>query len=201
MIRSVSHPASFDRSREAILAALAEHLVTRPEASLGQLAQLIGVGRTTLHRLFPTRQALLQAVALDALNHLTEVYKAGLAEAFTKESPPEVFQNMLERFVALLVPLGPRLTFLLRLRELDHDALLTAKSAELDGMLEAALERAQGLGLLHTPLGVTWLMTTLYALIYVAWEQVAAGRLAALDAPRLVVETWLRGVGTGFTST
>jgi hypothetical protein len=41
-----------------------------------------------------------------------------------------------------------------------------------------------------------WWTAAVYALIYIAWEGIERGALAALDAPRLAMETFLGGVGS-----
>lgn len=192
---AAARPPVLSRSRGTVVEAVTQVLVERPGASLGEVAQRVGVGRTTLHRLFPTREALLRAVALDALEQLGGVYAAaGLPLAFTPAVSTETSWASLERLVALLVPLGPRLTFLLRTRELDGDAAVAAQATALDRTLETALERARHAGLLAPHLPAAWLVASLYALVYVAWEQVEEGRLASLDAPRRVMDTWLGGV-------
>ncbi|WP_221089898.1 TetR/AcrR family transcriptional regulator [Deinococcus aquaedulcis] len=179
-----------------LLEVLTQALVERPHASLGELAALAGVGRTTLHRLYPTREAVLRAVALDALAHLREVdEEVGLAAAFAPGTPPAASWQTLERWIERLVPLGPRLQFLVRASELDGDAELTRASAALDATLLGALERAQAQGFLSPRPPAAWLMASLHALIYVCWEQVAAGTVAPRDAAGLVFRTWLGGVG------
>ncbi|PTA69863.1 TetR family transcriptional regulator [Deinococcus arcticus] len=180
-----------------MLDVLTEALVERPQASLGELAALAGVGRTTLHRLYPTREAVLRAVALDALARLREVdEEVELAAAFAPDTSPDDSWQTLERWIERLVPLGPRLRFLLRASELDGDAELTRASAALDATLLSALERAQAQGLLSPRPPAAWLMASLHALIYVCWEQVAAGTVAPRDAAGLVFRTWLGGVGS-----
>ena len=49
--------------------------------------------------------------------------------------------------------------------------------------------------MLFRSLSPPWLMASLHALIYAAWEQVDAGALARRDAAELVFRTWLGGVG------
>ncbi len=82
----------------------------------------------------------------------------------------------MRRLVEALLPLGPSLRFLLRATALDDAA-------------------AQTLGDVDPALPAWWVVETLLAGLYVGWEQIAAGRLAPVDTPDLVVRTWLRGVG------
>ncbi len=63
--------ADGQRNRERLLAAAVE-LVARDgaQASLEEIARLAGVGSATLHRHFPSRHALLEAVFRDGVAHL-----------------------------------------------------------------------------------------------------------------------------------
>ena len=195
MATSPRRKPAIDRSRDAVLASVTAILVDRPDASLAEIAQLVGIGRTTLHRLFPTRAAVLHAVARDAIDHLSGVYaQAGIPEAFLAHATESDSLEAFRRLVELVVPLGPRLTFLLRARELEVDTAVNEELTALDAILESAVERGQGAGFLSSRAPASWLAEALYALIYVAWEQIEDGTLAGLAAPGLVLDTWLSGV-------
>lgn len=192
MVHSTSRPA-LDRSRPAVLEAATRLLVESPELSLAELAARIGIGRTTLHRMFPTREAVLVAVAHDAIDHLTHVYaQAGLDPDGPDGPAPDPLEP-LRQLVEMLVPLGPRLMFLLRATELHNDVDIERRIVELDEPLIRAIEHAQRRDALAPDLPVWWITESLYAVVYVAWEQVERGRLAVRDAPPLVLRTWLRG--------
>ncbi len=169
-----------------MLDAATRFLVEIPDISLGELAARIGIGRTTLHRHFPTRGALLAAVAHDALDHLSTMY----AEAGLDGDDPLA---AVERLVEQLVPLGPRLMFLLRAPEIANDADFTRRSAQLDAPIRAALARAQRNGDLDPDLNPAWMVECLFAVTYVAWEQIQNGNLAPRDAAPLVIRTWRNG--------
>ncbi|MEU7176119.1 TetR/AcrR family transcriptional regulator [Micromonospora tulbaghiae] len=179
------------RSRQAILTAVAQVLVEAPHSSLGEIAEALGISRTTLHRMFATRRDLVAAVALDAIEDLARVY----AEiGFGDEAPggEDVFAA-LRQLVERMVPLGPKLRFLLSARELHGDETLDRRIDALDAPVLAAIDRARNAGLLRKQLPGWWAMEMLFATVFVAWEQIEAGRLAPLDAPELVLDTWLSG--------
>lgn len=176
-----------------MVAAAARVLAQHPSASLGDIAAVIGIGRTTLHRMFPTRRDLLVAVAHDAIDHLAVIYrKAGLGSEFA--DGPEVL-GALERVVKEMIPLGASLLFLLRSSELADDGTLDARITALDRPLHGAIAAGQRLDAISADLPAWWAFDMLMASVYVAWEQIEAGRLAPLDAPALVMRTWVRGVG------
>lgn len=161
-------------------------LVSVPTASLADVAAAAGVSRTTLHARYPTRQALLVALAHDAMDKLTAAYDA----ARLGEGP---VRPALLRAVEALVPLGPRAEFLLRERSLDDDAEMVARYAGLDAPLLALVQRGQRGGDLRTDLPAWWLVASLVAAVYGAWEAIADGRLAPRDAPGLVLTSVLDG--------
>jgi AcrR family transcriptional regulator len=72
------------RNYERLLKVAAEAFAERGEgASLDDIAKRAGVGSGTLYRHFPTRQALLEAVYVDAIEAL-----AGRADELAQKLPP-----------------------------------------------------------------------------------------------------------------
>jgi AcrR family transcriptional regulator len=193
-----------DRSRESVLRACLTLLVRTPELSLGDLASAIGIGRTTLHRMFAGRGDLITALAHQALDDLESTYRAAgfgspevVADSAAEPASPAVpaadVLGQVYRLVGRLIPLGPSLMFLIRARELDRDTDLTERIRRLDRPLHEALAAAGRDGVLDPHLPPWWVAETLFATVWIAWEQVAEGRLAARDAQALVIRTWLGG--------
>lgn len=172
---------------DALLTAATAVLLRQPTATLADVAAAVGVSRTTLHSRFPTRQALLVALAQAAMDLVEKAYAdARLDDADVPAS--------LARLVELLVPLGPRTEFLLRERSLDAEPELVARYTALDAPLEEFVTRAQRSGQLRADLPAWWLAGALFGGVYTAWEAIADGRLAPRDAPALVLTTVLDGV-------
>ena len=197
-----------DRSREAVLRAATQLLIENPGASLAELAASIGIGRTTLHRHFRDRAELVAAIAGQALDDLEQLYAdcglvlgAELATAratatATATATTTAGQQALKALLAAaerLIPLGPSLMFLLRDPDIAGHHELTARAERLDRPLHAAAATAAAAGLLDPSVPSWWAIETLYATVWVAWEQIEAGRLANRDAPALVHRTWLTG--------
>lgn len=180
-------------SPPTLLETATEVLVADPSASLADVARAAGIGRTTLHKLYPTRHALLVALARDALDVLERTYAdAGLGgpDPATDADPAAA----LRRLVVALVPLGPRVEYLMRERSLDVEPDLTARVEALDEPVRALVRRAQAAGRLRAGVPDEWVVASLNALVYAAWELVALGRLAPVAAPDLVLGTLLDGV-------
>lgn len=174
----------------SLLQVATEVLVADPGASLADVARAAGIGRTTLHKLYPTRHDLLVALARDGLDVLESVYAAaGLDVDGTQ------VVAALDRLVTALVPLGPRLEYLLRERSLDAEPDLVQRLAILDEQVRALVRRGQAAGGLTRELGDDWIVASMNALVYSAWEQVALGRLAPVSAAPAVMRTLVGGLG------
>ncbi|MDN5765656.1 MAG: TetR/AcrR family transcriptional regulator [Humibacillus sp.] len=185
---SAADCGSVDAHRHTdLLDAAVSYLVAHPRASLGQIAAAAGMGRTSLFKRFPTRDALEHAVAVRALT----VCHA----AITGARDDTASDGGLRSLVAALVPIGPQLNFIWRTPALDVDAEVVRQYRAMDAALYAALERARGAGALRDDRPGWWLSQTLYALVYVAWESVRDGTLARRDAPDLVLDTLVGGLG------
>lgn len=164
----------------------------RPGAALGEVARAAGIGRTTLHKQYPTRDDLLLAVAHRALDQLHAAVDGATPPPGT--SDPATITAALERLVTDFVPLGPELVFLLRQPSLDDAAELWARFDALQAPIIDLVHQGQRIGLLRGDFPDPWFVSTMYAQTYVAWEGVAAGWLAPLDAPGLVQRTLLEGI-------
>jgi AcrR family transcriptional regulator len=86
------------RTPAAILETAAHLLAERRGASMNDIAAASGVGRATLYRYFPTREALLNALADGALEELAvRIAAAGLDQV----SVPEALQRLLRAVLAV----------------------------------------------------------------------------------------------------
>lgn len=72
------------RTRRAILDAAMQILSRKPGASIHEIADAAGVGRSTVHRYFEDRAALIEALAL----HVYTLSDAGIARADLTSGPP-----------------------------------------------------------------------------------------------------------------
>lgn len=176
-----------DRTRHRVLDAAARLLAKDPGASLAEIAAAAGVGRTTVHRHYPTRELLLQALAFDALDAIAE----GIGEVRLDAEPPE---EALRQLTIALLPLGPRVAWLANERSLTADRAVMADFERVAGPLRQLVERQQALGRFAAHLPAQWVVQVYVAVLSAAWEAVDLGELAPRAAPGLVVETVLRGV-------
>ena len=74
-----------DRTRASILDAAARVLGRRPDAAMADIADQAGIGRATLYRHFPTREALLHGLADTGTRELAD----GIAAANLDDLPAD----------------------------------------------------------------------------------------------------------------
>jgi AcrR family transcriptional regulator len=188
-VHSVAAPRR--TGRPSLLDIAAEVLVADPAASLAEVAEAAGIGRTTLHKHYATRDDLLGAVGHRAI----DLWEEAVAGAGGGEDP----DGGLRRLVTAMIPIGPQLAFLWRTPAFDHLEELGERWLAVESRCVAVLKRAQDLGSLGAAVPDWWLTQTLYSIVYVAAESVRAGQLAPLDAPGLALGTFLHGLGAGLS--
>lgn len=174
------------RARPPLLDVAAEVLVADPAASLAEVAEAAGIGRTTLHKHYATRDDLLRAVGHRAI----DLWEQALAEV--ADGP----DGGLRLLIGAMTPIGSQLGFIWRTPVLLRDAGLSRRAGVMEERTLAVLARAQDRGALAGGTPDWWLLSTFYSVTYMAAQSVSAGRLAPDDAPGLVARTLLHGIGT-----
>jgi AcrR family transcriptional regulator len=186
-VRSSASARSRRGTRPSLLDVAAQVLVADPAASLAEVAEAAGIGRTTLHKHYATREDLLRAVGNRAIDLFEEVLD-GIAGT---EDP----DGGLSAVITALIPIGPQLAFLVRTPAFDHVKEIEARWDEVQAATMAVLTRAQDRGVVATGIPGWWLLFTFFSLVYAGAESVQAGHLAPLDAPGFVLRTFLHGIG------
>ncbi|HWH95776.1 MAG TPA: helix-turn-helix domain-containing protein [Baekduia sp.] len=169
------------RNRRAVLDAAVALLAQRPQATMQEVAEASGLGRTTVYRHFQRRQDLIDALVGEVVREAGETVAEALREA---SSARELFCGLGPRIIAL----GDRYRFLDAHPELRERALGTNESGPARP-LETYLTDAQQRGEVRGDLPVGWMLTTLRGLGVVAMVEVSAGHLSVEEAGKLVGET------------
>ena len=104
-------------------------------------------------------------------------------------------EEAVRRLAEALVPMGHRFHFLLDEAQLYSDPEYLATEEKFVRPLEELAERGRREGAFRTEVPTAWIVDTIGALVFAAWESVRDGRIAARDAPNLVTTTLLSGVG------
>jgi len=173
-------------SREEILAAAAAVLSSNPGATLDEVARAAKLSRATLYRSFSSRDALLRAAALDALDSV----ETGLKGIPLKRGDPLA---TLERVAEVLVPLGAKFHFLASEDWLEKDRKVASRLKTLEGAVTSVLERARAQRLLSTAVPIEWQLCVFVALVYAGWECIGDQVFVPRDAVRAVVSSFLGG--------
>jgi len=175
-------------SREAILDVAIKLLVENKAASMQDIARAAGVGRTTLHRYYPSRDDLMRALIISALADAEQAIA-------TCHLEDDTALEAIERIIDTFIPIGHRFHFLLTEHQFDTDPEIRARTAKLDEIFDALMQKGQQEGGLRKDLSARWLNYTLTALLFVSWEHIRDGYLASRDASRVVMTTFTSGVG------
>ncbi|MBF6211753.1 TetR/AcrR family transcriptional regulator [Nocardia puris] len=159
---TVSTPAR-ERTRRAIMDAAVRVLARDPSGSLGDVATEAGVGRTTVHRYFPERTDLINAIAVDTRDKLTAAQqRARLDEGSALDA--------LERLCVELFDLAAQQMLL----TLDDPVFAEAswEDGPCEGQIRRTIERGRDAGELDAELDPRWVENMIWSFAYVAWMSV-----------------------------
>jgi AcrR family transcriptional regulator len=170
------------RNRRTVLDAAVALLAERPQATMQEVADASGLGRTTVYRHFPRRQDLIDALFQEVLREAAKTVEDALRAA---SSPRELLCDLGVRIIAI----GDRYRFLDAHPELRERALAPNDRPGVENPLEAYLAQAQLRGEVRDDLPVQWMLTTLRGLGVVAMVEVSAGRMTVEEAGKHVGET------------
>lgn len=125
------------RTRAAIVGAAFELLPANPNASLNEIAEAAGVGRSTLHRHFSDRQDLILTLA----RHVKGLAVDAIARARPEKGSPG---EALRRIVEELIDIGQALVWMHENVQVRHDPALHAEfstgTEELIDLLERSVD-------------------------------------------------------------
>ncbi|WP_344879588.1 helix-turn-helix domain-containing protein [Nonomuraea antimicrobica] len=174
-----------ERTVRTILEAAERVLSKNPAASMEQIAEAAGVARTTVHRRFASRDALVAALASWATRRFAEAVDA----AHPESTPPLVALYQITANV-----LRVKIDFGYAMGQAMAAAETAGVHADVMERCERLFARAKEAGALRADVDPGWARRVYYALIHDA-AQVRDGDPDALAAR--LVDTLLRGVGTG----
>ncbi|UYO98060.1 TetR/AcrR family transcriptional regulator [Microbacterium sp. M28] len=189
MTNSTPRPlrADAERSVHAILEAAERVLSADPNAPMEKIALAAGVARTTIHRRFDSRLALIDALALSAAERLAHAIDDGRPDT----APPLV---ALHRITANVLEVKGAWAF-----ALGVPAEAGSAAAELHDDIArlclVVLERAQAAGVLDESTDLLWARSVYYGLLSATLQSPPED--AELDVDALasrIVDTLLHGV-------
>lgn len=169
------------RTRRAILDAAVAVLSTDRSASLGDVAQAAHVGRTTLHRYFPERSDLVDALGAEAV----ERTRTAVAAARLDDGDPVA---ALRRLAFEYFDLGP--WYMVLFNELSGgEPEFWEESDAVEEPVRELLRRGQADGVFDDQLTVSWLLRALWWMLFNAWAMHDEGEATRADALRMAVRS------------
>jgi len=180
--RAANARVDAQRNRAAILQATMDALRKDPDASVAQIAAEAGVGRMTLYGHFRTRPELIEAALVDSLDRGDAVLQDVDLDGDARQAFSRLIASswmLVDQSRALLATAQKELPPA-RIRELHQKA---------EARVRGLLERGQREGAFRTDLPVSWLLATTHLVMHGAADEIAAGRLAAEDAPHVIDAT------------
>jgi len=172
------------RNIAAILDAATDCLARDPEVSIAGIAAAAGVGRITLYGHFRTRADLIDAVLLQTVERADAILDA----TDTSGDPADALARLVASSWQIVDQF--RNILLAAQRELPAERIRGVHDRILR-RVQSLIERGQRTGTFRRDLPQRWLISTAYSLMHAAAEDVAAGRLDADDAARLITATLL----------
>jgi AcrR family transcriptional regulator len=170
------------RNRRTVLDAAVALLAQRPQATMQEVADASGLGRTTVYRHFPRRQDLIDALYDEVLRESGQTVREAIEQA---DNARQLLCDLGERVIAI----GDRYRFLDAHPELRDRTLSGSGYEESRDPLQTYLADAQARGEVRSDLPVSWMLATMRGLAVVAMVEVAAGRMDVEEAGRHVGET------------
>ena len=176
------------KTKQALLTAAMIAFSSNPEASLSEIAAQANIGRATLYRYFPSREVLIQELAMAAIVAIDQV-----TTEVTDQNLPT--NEALLEFLKGVVPLGDSFHFLVTEPLAYQDpAVKAAYERQLKDLDTFVIQLKQD-GVIAPEVPNKWVTGVMDALIWAAWSAVNSGNLARNDAALLTYRTLLKGLG------
>ena len=152
------------RTRNAILEAAISVFVNDRSTSLGEVAERAGVARSTLHRYFPERSDLLNAVREYARDKVERIRDAArIHEGPASEAVVRLAVGYLEVWDAVMWDY------------MEAEAAGENPDESEDVAITQLIERGYKDGTIDPAIPNAWIQHTMYAMVYSAWDYIRAG--------------------------
>lgn len=177
--------ADAERTHQLILSTAQRVLTANPAATMADVATAAGVSRTTVHRRFATREAMIEAMGEWTARRVCDAVESGGADS----APPLVaLYQVTARILAVKIDI-PEVS-----RQAAPNAATRECRAKVAHRCTDLLRRAQRSGMLRDDVDLDWARRVYYALIH---EVIDEDNADPYDLATRVVDTLLRGLGSG----
>ena len=182
--------ARYQKSRNAIVEASIQRLLTNPDASMSEIALAAGVGRATLYRHFETREELIKALTLLCLEETDEVLKPIKEQGLT--GLPAIVES-----IRLIVPMAERFRFLMSLTSIgESDATIGRAYRRQLRELIGYVEDGKKAGDISKTLPTEWVVASYDALLNASWTLIQYDKMDTAE----VTEVFIRSFSASLSS-
>ncbi|MEM7208346.1 MAG: TetR/AcrR family transcriptional regulator [Pseudomonadota bacterium] len=155
--------ARIQKSQTALIRAGMSLLSKNSEASLSDIAREAGVGRTTLYRLYDTKEQLIKAIAIHCLGAFDKA-----TEHLERDADSAL--HAIELMFKAIFPLSAEMEFLMKLSEREEgDPEIVAIYERQANDIVELVESAKVEGSLSNDVPTVWVVNLIEALMYIAW--------------------------------
>ncbi|HST38841.1 MAG TPA: TetR/AcrR family transcriptional regulator [Conexibacter sp.] len=170
-----------------LIDAVARVLARQPGSSMQEIAGAAGISRTTLHRAFGDREALVERLSREVL---AECERAFDAAGIDDRPVLEAFDLLLDDAVVL----AKGFALLFAEPYVYRVPALVDEIQQQDDRLTRFFERGQAAGAFRPDLPPRWLTYSVGAQLEAIWWTIEDGHVGAREAPRLLRATILGGI-------
>ncbi len=175
------------QSEKAIIEAGITALLANPNAGMSEIAAAAGVGRATLYRHFETREALIQALAIECFKEIDEA---------TNSLRNLTAQAAIEAAFDVLMPLVDRYRFLANLWSIALDSKEVRRIEKRQQKeMHALIEQAKKEGAIDKKLPTVWVSTFFDNTLTTAWMLVESGDIKIKEASKYCKRSFFNGCG------
>ena len=176
------------KSQRALLNASFEVLLINPHASLSEIARQAQVGRATLYRHFPTREALITAIAIESLERVQQSISPIITDGHQGESA-------IRKMVTALLPLADRFHFLQMVWTIvELDKGVCGLYEKQMGVITQWIMEGQQQGELNADLTPEWIVSVLDSMLYSASWLLATAVMNKEQVEQQLIQTLLNGI-------
>ena len=162
-------------------------LSKNPGANVAEIAEEAGVTRATLHRYFPSRSNLVEALATRAISEMEEAVNEACKNVTTAGEG-------LRMSMSALIPLGDRHGFLAH-EQFEHDEAIEAEFSRIQAETAEWIEAAKREGVFDSHVPTEWINRAYDYLLYSAWDSVRLEEATPSQAVQLAWRTLTTGLG------
>lgn len=176
-------------TRSQLYETVAGTLARKPGSSMQEIAAAAGISRTTLHRAFGGREALVERVSERVLAECARLFdEAGIDDA------PVLLA--FDRLIESPLQLGKAYALLLAEPGVYRIAGLVAEITAQEERFERYFARGQDAGVFRRDLPPRWLVYSVGSQLTALWWAVDDGFVGRREAARLIRVTVLAGIAT-----